>query len=208
MKFYVDDLTFEKSAGMIGGEIYATNSLTFSGFSTGDSYSPSVHVQSGTKITTSGIRVTLSVDELGKSIQIDGDYYDGVTAGWILKETPTFDSDMQDIIYGKTYNALDYCTTNSDGTKSVMFASYQGPDEYSDPYSTPPTEVGRYRAYYSVSETDTYRSVDSSSDDFDIRYLTTEMDPNMKATLSGTYVADGDVRYYSTPVTVTSFSCR
>ena len=204
IKFYVDDLTFEKSSGINGGEIYATNSLTFSGFSTGDSYGPSVHVQSGTKITTSGIRVTLSVDDLGKSILIDGDYYDGMPAGWLFKEEPTVASDIPEILYGQSYNALDYLTTNSDGTKSVMFASYQGPDEYSEPYSTPPTDVGQYRAYYSVAESDTYRPIEMWDDDFTIRYLTTDIDSNMKATVSGTYVADGEDRYYSTPVTVTS----
>ena len=204
-EIYADDVTMEKGTTINGGSIHATKSLTMSGFSYGDSYGPAIHVNSDTIITTSNYTFNLSVDDIGENKRIEGEFYDGKAVSWLLKEEPSIDvDDSISVLYGTNYDLSNYMTTNSDGTVSMKYARYYGGDYYGEATTERPTDVGMYRVYYSVAETEDYRGIEDYDADYDIRYLTKDIDPNMSATTTGTYIEYDSDRYYSTPVTVTA----
>ena len=215
-EIYVNDFTLT-SAFTGTGDLYADN-LVIDGCTAGitlhvdqsltveygTNYGPIIYLDEDTLVTSNGGGFTYTTSSTGSPYYHSADeWFEDKTASWISKDEAIVSSDVPDFFYGTTYNVMNYVTENtSGGAVTVMFADPIDSDNYGEKYSTPPTEPGIHRAYFTVAETDTYRDAETN-DDFEIKYLTTGDDANMTASISGSYVDGGSYRYYSTPVTVT-----
>ena len=124
----------------------------------------------------------------------------------VEKITPEIDvSYVSGFYYGETYNIADYIQTNSDGVMTFKYAPQidEWGDNFGEETDVVPTEVGRYRVYVYLTETDTYNALDDYSVlDYEIKYLTKSDDSDMDAEIESTPAKTGDYEYFDSPVTI------
>ena len=185
-----------------GAAINATDSLTLTGFSSGGSYGPGIYVSDSTIINSDGATFSLYLGE--NLYRIEGEVITNRTAGWVTKTEPTISAFMTESpLYGTDYDVTTYVVTDSDGGMSVKYAKKLDDGSYSSTSVTKPTAAGVYRAYITVAETDTYRSIDDWAFDYSLIYLTTSEAPTMGASVITTpKVSDGTYDYYDGSVTI------